>query len=247
MSLTGKTVVVTGVLQGIGRAVLDRFVKEGAFVFACCQRSDEAFSAHMAELTGQYGDVVVPVYFDLLDQQSIRSAVKAIMAAKRSVNGLVNVAGCAMDALFPMVTLEQMHKVFEVNFFSQIIFTQYIVKLMMRAGGGSVVSISSVTALDGNKGQLVYGASKAAWISATKTMSIELGPAGIRVNAIAPGVILTPMTKDLVETALKPKIEKTSLGRIGQVEEIAATAEFLVSDASSFVTGQIVRVDGGLN
>ena len=247
MTLNGKNVVVTGVLQGIGRAVLDRFASEGANVFACCQKETEEFVSHIAELKEKYSVDIIPVYFDLNDSDSIKAAVKTITLAKLPISGLVNIAGMAKDALFQMVTAEQMQQVFQINFFSQVLFTQYIVKLMLRHGGGSIVNISSVTALDGNEGQFVYGASKAAWLSATKTMSIELGPKGIRVNAICPGVILTPMTQGLVDTALKDKLAKTSLNRIGKAEEIASTAEFLISDASSFITGQFIRIDGGLN
>lgn len=133
-----------------------------------------------------------------------------------------------------------------MNFFSQILLSQYIVKLMLRNGKGSVVFTSSITGMDGNSGQLAYGASKAAVISAVKTMSEELGPKGIRVNAIAPGVIKTPMTEILDESVIERKLGKSKLHRIGTTEEVADVIMFLASDLSDYITGQVVRIDGGI-
>jgi 3-oxoacyl-[acyl-carrier protein] reductase len=136
--------------------------------------------------------------------------------------------------------------VFNINFFSQIVFTQYIVKIMLKYGGGSITNISSISAIDGNQGQLAYSASKAAWIAATKTMSLELGPQGIRVNAIAPGVIATAMTENLSEEVISRQMTKCDLKRLGTPEEVAQAIAYLASDLSSFVTGQIIRIDGGM-
>ena len=133
-----------------------------------------------------------------------------------------------------------------VNFFSQILLSQYIVKLMLRNGKGSVIFTSSITGMDGNTGQLSYGASKAAIIAAVKTMSEELGPRGIRVNAIAPGVIKTPMTEVLEEKVIDTKLKKSKLHRMGTSEEVSNLILYLASDLSDYVTGQIIRVDGGI-
>jgi 3-oxoacyl-[acyl-carrier protein] reductase len=117
---------------------------------------------------------------------------------------------------------------------------------MLRTGGGSVVFTSSITAMDGNKGQTIYGASKAALLSAVKTMSREFGPKGIRINAVAPGVIDTPMTAELGKDIIEGKLKKCSMARIGKPEEVANLMLFLISDLSSYITGQIIRIDGGI-
>ncbi|MDR3279824.1 MAG: SDR family oxidoreductase [Synergistaceae bacterium] len=244
--LKGKNAVITGCLQGIGRATLECFARNGANVFACCQREESAFGAHIAALSEECGVEIIPVYFDLSDEGAIKSGAQAIQKSKKPVDILVNIAGAAFDALFHMITMEQLKRTFEINFFSQIFFTQYITKLMLRQGRGSVVNISSISALDGNPGQLSYSSSKAALIAATKTLSRELAPKGIRVNAVAPGVIDTAMTADLPEEAMSRLMTKSELKRLGLPEEVAGVILYLASDLSSFVTGQVIRVDGGI-
>ena len=246
MLLKGKNAVVTGCLKGIGRATMELFAKNGANIWACCQFQDIQFNECIDSLQQEYDVWITPVYFDLTDYDQIKAAVKTIMSAKQPVNVLVNTAGMTQDALFHMISMEQMKRVFEVNFFSQMLFTQYITKLMLRKKSGSVINISSISAIDGNPGQLSYSASKAALIGATKTLSAELAPLGIRVNAIAPGVIKTEMTEDLPDEALDRLMDKSSLKHIGLAEEVGNAIVFLASDMSSYVTGQVLRVDGGI-
>jgi len=244
--LSGKTAVITGCLQGIGRATLDLFAEKGANVFACCQTSSADFVQHLEELSRKYNVKIIPVYFDLLDEAAIKQGVKEIQQAKMHVDVLVNIAGTNIDALFHMVTMEQLRKTFEINFFSQILFTQYITRLMLKQGKGSVINVSSISALDGNIGQLAYSASKGAIISATKTMAQELGPKGIRVNAIAPGVIQTTMTANLPAEAMHRLLSRSDINRVGLPIEVANLIAYLASDMSNFVTGQVIRIDGGI-
>ncbi|MCW2482470.1 SDR family NAD(P)-dependent oxidoreductase, partial [Candidatus Symbiopectobacterium sp. NZEC135] len=143
-------------------------------------------------------------------------------------------------------TMEQMKKTFSINFFSQMFFTQYITKMMLRQKKGSVINVASISALDGNPGQLSYAASKAALIAATKTLSAELAPKGIRVNAVAPGVIQTAMTANLPQEVLRRQMARCELKRLGLPEEVANAILYLASDASSYITGQVVRIDGGI-
>lgn len=246
MLLKGKTAVITGCMQGIGLATLDLFAKEGADIFACAQKESDEFTKHIDDLKQKYSIEIMPLYFDFTDEEGIKNTAKAIMQTKKPVNVLANIAGMTQDALFSMATKEQLHRIFEINFFSQIVFTQYIVKLMLRYGGGSIINTSSISALDGNEGQLAYSAVKGAWVSATKTMSAELGPKGIRVNAIAPGVIKTPMTENLPEDAVSKQMQLCALKRLGEPNEVAETICYLASDLSNFVTGQIIRIDGGI-
>lgn len=246
MILSGKTAVITGCLQGIGRATLDVFAKNGANIFACCLHETEEFHEHIQQLTKECEVEIIPVYFDLMEDNSIKQAAREIQKAKMPIDVLVNVAGMTQDALFSMITMDQMKSVFQVNFFAQILFSQYIVKLMLKYQKGSVINISSVSALDGNPGQLVYSASKAAVLAATKTMSAELAPKGIRVNAIAPGVIDTAMTAIVPQEAMERLLSKSSVKRVGLPEEVANAILYLASDMSSFVTAQTIRVDGGI-
>jgi len=246
MLLKEKTAVITGCLQGIGLATLDLFAQNGADIFACCQCETEEFIAHVLELEKKYKVEITPIYFDLSDEDAIKQAVRIIQKAKKPIDILVNIAGMNRDAIFHMVTMDQLKDTFQINFFSQMLLTQYITKLMLKNKKGSVINISSIAGIDGNIGQLSYAASKAALISATKTLSQELGPKGIRVNAIAPGVIATAMTADLPEEAKTRLMSKSDIKRLGSPEEVANAIIYLASDLSSFVTGQVIRVDGGI-
>jgi 3-oxoacyl-[acyl-carrier protein] reductase len=246
MLLKGKNAVVTGCLKGIGRSTLDLFARNGANVWACCQYESPEFSEHIKELAATNNVWITPLYFDLLDPEQIKTAAHSIRESKQPVDILVNIAGMTHDALFHMTTMDQMKKVFEVNFFSQMLLTQYITKNMIRHKSGSVISISSISALDGNPGQLSYTASKAAIIGATKTLSAELAGYGIRVNAVAPGVINTEMTANLPTEVMARLMARSDLKHMGLPEEVAEVILFLASDMSSYITGQIIRVDGGI-
>jgi len=246
MILKGKTTVITGCVQGIGRATMDIFAQNGSNIFACSQYETEEFVSHVKELSEENQVEIIPVYFDLMDELSIKQAAREIQKVKKTIDILVNVAGMTIDSFFQMVTMDQMKTVFQVNFFSQILFSQYIVKIMLRSGLGSIINISSISAIDGNPGQLVYAASKAALIAATKTMSTELASKGIRVNAIAPGVINTAMTAIIPSEVIDKLMSKSNLKRLGMPEEVANAILYLASDLSSYVTGQVVRVDGGI-
>jgi len=244
--LQGKTAVITGCLQGIGRNTMELFAARGADIFACAYKPSDDFESLTKELSARHGVRVIPVYCDLADTGEVRAAAQEIQKAKLPVHILVNIAGITRDALFHMVTMDQLLETFQINFFSQIMFSQYITRLMLRSGGGSVIFTSSITAFDGNEGQLAYGASKAALIGAMKTMSRELGPKGIRVNAVAPGVIDTPLTNAVPPDVTALKIARTGLKRLGTAEEVASVILFLASDQSAHVTGQTFRIDGGI-
>ena len=245
--LSNKNIVVTGCLQGIGKETLKVFANNGANVFACAYKQTDEFETFCKELEESNGVSIWPVYFDMMDNSSIKEAAKVIQSQKVEIHGLVNIAGINKDAFFNMITYQDMVDTFQVNFFSQIIFTQYIVKLMQRKKTeGSIVFTSSITALDGNEAQVSYGASKAALIGAMNSMALELGKTGIRVNTIAPGVIETPMTAALDESVIEKKVKTMDMPRLGNVEEVANLYMFLMSDLSSHISGQTIRVDGGI-
>ena len=245
--VSGKNIVVTGCLQGIGKETLRVLAEHGANVFACAYKQTEEFEQFCLELSEKNSVSIWPVYFDMMDNNSIKEAAKTIQSQKVEIHGLINIAGINKDAFFNMVTFQDMVDTFQVNFFSQIIFSQYIVKLMQRKKtAGSIAFTSSITAFDGNEAQMSYGASKAALIGAMKTMALELGKTGIRVNAVAPGVIKTPMTEALDQSVIDKKVKTMDMPRMGTAEEVANTFMFLMSDLSSHISGQTIRIDGGI-
>lgn len=245
--LKGKNIVVTGCLQGIGKETLIKFAENEANVFACSYKETEEFAELCRTISEKNNVQVIPVYFDMMDNASIKEAAKSIQKAKMPVHGLVNVAGINRDAFFNMITYQDMVDTFQVNFYSQMILSQYIVKLMQRyKTGGSIAFTSSITALDGNEGQVTYGASKAALLGAMRSMALELGVSGIRVNAVCPGVIKTPMTAGLAPEVIEKKEKVMEIPRLGEASEVADTFMFLMSDLSKHISGQTIRVDGGI-
>ncbi len=245
--INGKNIVVTGCLQGIGKETLKVFAENGSNVFACVYKQDDEFEEFCKDLAEKNNSQIWPVYFDMMDNASIKKAARTIQKEKVDIHGLVNIAGINKDAFFNMITYQDLVDTFQVNFFSQIILTQYVVKMMQRRNiPGSIVFTSSITAMDGNEGQVSYGASKAALIGAMNSMSLELGKTGIRVNCVAPGVIKSPMTEKLEQAVIDKKIQSMDIPRLGEAVEVANTYMYLMSDLSSHVSGQVIRVDGGI-
>ncbi|MDR1027813.1 MAG: glucose 1-dehydrogenase [Clostridiales Family XIII bacterium] len=248
--LQGKTAVVTGTRRGIGGRILERFAENGADVWAHARTESAEHEEFARNLSARHGVAVNPIYFDMTDRDAMFDAVKTIRSSGSGVDCLVNNAGVTHNALFEMSKEEELRNVMETNFFSVYFFTQYMVRLMLKKGCGSIVNISSVVGLDGHKGQSAYGASKAAVNTLTRTLALELGGKGIRVNAVAPGMTETDMVTTLPDVtrdnALREVEYLVPMGRFGVPDEIAEVVLFLSSDLSSFVTGQIIRADGGL-
>jgi 3-oxoacyl-[acyl-carrier protein] reductase len=248
MILKGKNAIITGANRGIGQKTVEIFAKYGANVWACARNKSEPFEMEMRELSEKYKVSIEPIYFDLTKSDEIKQAMKQIILQKKSIDILVNNAGILPENnLFQMTSIEKMRKIFDVNYFSQILITQYISRTMIRQKYGSIVNISSTVAIDGIPAQLEYVSSKAAIIGATKVLAIELGKYNIRVNTIAPSFINTDLILNKNDKFIEEIIQNSIMKRLGDKEEIANAIMFLASDLSSYITGQILRVDGGLN
>lgn len=244
--LKGKNAIITGARRGIGRATVEAFAQNGANVWACARNKDEAFEADMAALAARYGVWIKPVYFDLTDEERIKEGIKTILREKLAIDILVNNAGAVHIATLQMTSMETLKKLFQVNFFSQVSLMQLVSRIMMRQKGGSIINLSSIAGLDGDTATLAYGSSKAAIAYASRAAAKDLAPHGIRVNAVAPGYVETDMARQLPEISLKNMIEKSALSRAARPEEVADAIVYLASEKASFITGQILRVDGGM-
>ena len=247
MLLKSKTAVITGCNKGIGKKILEVFSANGATVFACIRNIDEEFKSLLNELKKKFNNQIIPIQFDLNDEKKIKEAANSILTSNKSIDILVNNAATIHTSIFQMTPIKKLKELFEVNFFSQTIFTQYILKSMVKNKKGSIVYISSSSALDGNEGRSAYSSAKAAIIAHAKVLSRELGMHNIRVNSIAPGLTNTDMMKkNHQEKIINEMISRISLRRIANPEEIANVVLLLSSDLTSYITGQVIRVDGGM-
>ena len=242
--LKDRNIVVTGALQGIGRETVEQLASYGANIWACSHFLDSSFLAFCSETAKENNISIFPLEGDFTSIDSVKGMSRDILKSKLPIDGLVNVAGITKDAIFQMTSSADLAKIYEVNVMATLILTQAVCKSMIRAGSGSIVNISSISAIDGVEGQISYSASKAALIGATKTLARELGNNNIRVNCIAPGVIDTDMNTNVPEDILHARLNNTSLKRMGAPSEVADLIAFFLSDLSSYMTGQIIRIDG---
>ena len=247
MLLQNKTAVVTGCNRGIGKKILEVFSANGATVFACVRNINEEFKSNIDEIEKNTKNKIIPIQFDLSNESQIKEAANSILSSNKSIDILVNNAAMIHTAIFQMTSIKRLKEVFEIDFFSQTNFTQYILKSMVKNKKGSILYISSSSALDGNEGRSAYSSAKSALITQSKVLSRELGVHNIRVNTIAPGLTDTDMMKEnTTQETIKDVLSRVSLRRIASTGEIANTALFLSSDLSSYITGQVIRVDGGM-
>jgi len=244
--LGGKTALITGCNRGIGRCIMEKFMEEGASIVACTRQITPELEEYHHQKESEHGIKIYSLLFDLADEESIKKAMKELYSWKLTIDILVNNAGIASGGFMLMTSMVKLKEVFQVNYFSQVLLTQYVLKLMIKNKRGSVLFMTSVLGLDARPGATSYGASKAAIALLTKSLSKETAAYNIRVNALAPNLVDTEMAHMMEDKSFSDMIDSSALKRLALPEEIANVALFLASNDSSYVTGQIIRIDGGL-
>ena len=244
--LTGKTALITGAARGIGKAIALKFAEEGANIAFTDLVIDENGKATEEEIAAK-GVKAKGYASNAADFAQTEQVVNQVKEEFGSIDILVNNAGITKDGLMLRMTEAQWDAVIAVNLKSAFNFIHACTPIMMRQRGGSIINMASVVGVHGNAGQANYAASKAGMIALAKSIGQEMGPKGIRANAIAPGFFETAMTASLKQEIRDEWIKKIPLRRGGQVEDIANVATFLASDLSSYVSGQVIQVDGGMN
>lgn len=249
--LQGKVALVTGAARGIGRSVMERFAQNGAITYANDMRGELLLEAVEATAKKYQADII-PLVFDVTDMAAQKNTFQQIWKERKRLDIVVNNAGLALSALIEMNAKADVERNFAVNSIAVIEMIQLATKLMKRnpiAGNtrGSIINISSIAGTNGNRGQIAYSGSKAAVIGITKASAKELSEHLIRVNAVAPGLIQTPMLEEALTEKIVEDYVRHSVGmhRVGTPEDIANAVLFFSSDASCYITGQVLGVDGG--
>lgn len=243
--LEGKSVLITGGSRGIGRQIALSMADSGADVAFTYARSDDAAAAVRDEIIKK-GKKSLAIKADAVDLERAGEVVDEVVKEFGKIDILVNNAGITRDTLIMRMSEQQWDEVITTNLKSVFNYSKSVVRPMMRQRSGSIINISSVIGLMGNPGQTNYAASKAGIIGFTKSLAKEIGSRNIRVNVVAPGYIVTELTHDLSDQQKEAMEKATPLGRAGTAEDVAETVIFLGSDASSYITGMVLQVDGGL-
>lgn len=232
---------MTGAAQGIGKAIAKKLIEQGAVVYGC-DRVEGSMDS-MSEDNGKFH----PLYFDVTDAVNTKSAMMQVKKEQGRIDVLVNNAGVVFNKKIGMIVREETEFMFRVNVIAVIELTQLVSRIMARTGGGAIVNIASVTAVLGSAGQSAYSATKGAIIAFTKSSAKELASQGIRVNAVAPGIIKTERFEELYEASgdkIDTRISRIALGRLGNPDDVANAVAFLASDNASYISGHILGVDG---
>jgi len=243
LNLTDKVALVTGSTKGIGYSIAEKLGESGAHILL--NGRDQQVTDSVVNVLTDKGVSCEALAFDVSDSASVKAAFNIIFKKFKRLDILVNNAGIMEDALIGMVTGKQIDDTFSTNVFGTLYCSQYGARLMARSGG-SIINISSIIGQNGNAGQAVYSSSKAAVIGLTKSLSKELAANNIRVNTVAPGYIETELTSSLTEEVKQERLAAIKMNHAGTPEDVANVVLFLASDLSSYMTGQVLGVDGGM-
>jgi 3-oxoacyl-[acyl-carrier protein] reductase len=246
MTLEGKKALVTGGSRGIGNAIVLEFLRAGAVVYAASRKPAEN-QPELEAAAREAGGVYRFMHADVTSEAEVAKLVDAVAAEAGGIDILVNNAGITRDGLIFRMPTADWDEVLRANLTSAFFTSRAVARLMIKARAGSIINISSVSGIMGNAGQVNYSASKAGLIGFSKSLAREVASRGVRVNAIAPGFIVTDMTKSLGDKARDSLVSQIPLGRVGLPADVAALARFLASDAAAYITGQVIPVDGGLS
>src|SRR3989440_8561348 len=242
----GKTALVTGGSRGIGRAAAVRLAEGGAKVAIAYAGNDAAAQEAKAAAEAAGAPAVHLLKFDVADAAACTAAIEEVVAKFGALHVLVNNAGISIDGLILRYKPEDLRRTLDVDLASAFYLSKAACRPMMKQKNGAIVNMTSVVGEQGNAGQTSYSMAKAGLIGLTKSLAREMGSRNVRVNAVSPGWIETDMTKDLPEAAKKAMKEGAPLGRAGTVQDIAEAVAFLASDRAAFITGEVLRVNGGL-
>lgn len=241
--LSGKHAIVTGGSRGIGRAIVDLFLDNGATVDYFARSAGDS----LEHFRGRgYGDEVAFYSVDVGDETSVQNAIDEVMKNRGSVDILVNNAGVTRDGLIMRMSTEDWNAVMNVNLAGAFFTSRAVARSMIKQRSGAIINVSSVVGIIGNGGQANYAASKAGMIGFTKSLAREVAGRSVRVNAIAPGFIETEMTGKLNDTQRETLVSQIPMARIGGADEVARVCLFLASDMSSYITGEVITIGGGL-
>jgi 3-oxoacyl-[acyl-carrier protein] reductase len=245
MLLEGKKALVTGSSRGIGKEIVKKFLSEGASVWGICTKPS-ASKEELEKIAADNNCRFYELYANAQSTEEWTAVIKKALEESEGFDILINNAGITKDGLSFRMKMEDWQKVIDINLTSAFTACQIIASDMIRKRSGSIINMSSIVGIHGQGGQTNYAASKAGLIGLTKSLAKECGSRGIRVNAIAPGFIATDMTAVLSEDLKKAMLDTIPLKRAGQPEDIANTALFLASDLSTYISGQVIGVDGGM-
>jgi len=245
MLLKGKKALVTGGSRGIGREIVLAFLKEGATVYYVDLAQGDSFDEYQ-KLAAANGGKAVYLNGNVTDENAVNALVDEFVKAEGSIDIVVNNAGITRDGLLMRMSTQDWDDVLNINLKSAFLVCRAVIRPMIRQRGGSIINMASIVGIMGNPGQFNYCASKAGMIGLTKSLAREVGGKNIRVNAIAPGFIVSPMTDKLNEEQKKVMLDQIPVSRFGEPAEVAKVCVFLASDLASYVTGEEIKVTGGL-